>query len=68
MHVHRVVFTHCSQMVTHGDMQVTLYVHVHVDKLALCMDMQGTMHLNKQFTDSCSHSTVHTLFTHGDTW
>ena len=29
-------------------------VHVHVDKLALCMDMQGTMHLKKQFTDACS--------------
>ena len=29
-------------------------VHVDVDKLALCMDMQGTMHLKKQLTDACS--------------
>ena len=29
-------------------------VHVHVDKLALCMDMHGTMDLKKQFTDACS--------------
>ena len=42
-------------------------VHVHVDKLALCMDMHGTMDLKKQFTDACSHNSVHTLFTHGDT-
>ena len=25
------------------------------------------MHVKKQFTDGCSHSSVHTLFTHGDT-
>ena len=44
-------------------------VHVHVDKLALCMDMQGTMHLKKQFTDACSHNSVHTaVFTDGETW
>ena len=30
------------------------------------MHMQGTMHVKKQFTDGCSHSSVHTLFTHGD--
>ena len=42
-------------------------VDVDVHKLALCMDMQGTMHVKKQFTDGCSHSSVHTLFTHGDT-
>ena len=43
-------------------------VHVDVDKLALCMDMQGEMDLKKQLTDACSHSSVHTLFTDGDTW
>ena len=42
-------------------------VDVDVDKLALCMHIQGTMHVKKQFTDGCSHSSVHTLFTHGDT-
>ena len=42
-------------MVTHGDMQVAV-LHVDVDKLALCMDMQGTMPLKKQFTDACSHT------------
>ena len=28
------------------------------------MDIQGTVHLNKQFTDGCSHSSVHTMFTY----
>ena len=32
------------------------------------MDMQGTMDLKKQLVDACSHSSVHTLFTDGDTW
>ena len=32
------------------------------------MDMQGTMPLKKQFTDGCSQSSVHTLFTHVGTW
>ena len=32
------------------------------------MDMQGEMDLKKQFTDACSHSSVHTQFTDGDTW
>ena len=32
------------------------------------MDMQGTMHLKKQLTDACSHSSVHTMFTYGETW
>ena len=31
------------------------------------MDMQGTMHLKKIFTDACSQSSVHTMFTDGDT-
>ena len=39
-------------------------VHVYVDKLALCMDMKGTVHLNKLFTHTCSHSSVHTMFTY----
>ena len=43
-------------------------VHVYVDKLALCMDMQGEMDLKKQFTNASSHSSVRTLFTDGDTW
>ena len=43
-------------------------VDVDVHKLALCMDMQGTMHLKKQLVDGCSQSSVHTLFTDGDTW
>ena len=32
------------------------------------MDMHGTMHLKKQFTGVCSLSSVHTMFTYGDTW
>ena len=32
------------------------------------MDIQGTMDLKKQFKDGCSHNSVHTLFTDGDTW
>ena len=68
MHVHRVVFTHCSHLVTHGKYASGSVVDVDVDKLALCMDIQGTMHVKKQFTDGCSHSSVHTLFTDGDTW
>ena len=52
-------------MLVHVNIQVSL---VDVDKLALCMDMHGTMDLKKQFTDGCSHSSVHTLFTDGDTW
>ena len=28
------------------------------------MHIQGTMHLKKQFTDACSHSSVHTMFTY----
>ena len=43
-------------------------VHVEVDKNKLCMDMQGTMDLKKQFTDGCSQSSVHTLFTDVGTW
>ena len=43
-------------------------VDVDVDKLALCMDMQGRIPLMKQLTDGCSQSSVHTLFTDGDTW
>ena len=44
-------------------------VDVDVDKLALYMDIQGTMHLKKQLVDACSHSSVHTVeFTDGDTW
>ena len=39
-------------------------VDVYVDKLALCMDMKGTVHLKKIFTDGCSHSSVHTMFTY----
>ena len=64
---HRSVHT----LFTHGDTcsyASDSILHVDVDKLALCMDMQGTMHLKKQFTDACSHSSVDTLFTHGDTW
>ena len=41
---------------------------VDVDKLALCMDIQGRIPLKKQLTDGCSQSSVHTLFTDGDTW
>ena len=41
-------------------------VDVDVDKLALCMDMQGRIPLMKQLTYGCSQSIVHTLFTHGD--
>ena len=43
-------------------------VDVDVDKLALCMDMQGIMHVKKQFTDGCSHSSVHTIFREGNIW
>ena len=43
-------------------------VHVDVDKLALCMDIHGTMHLKKQFTDACSQMHVHTMFTDVGTW
>ena len=59
-------FTPCSHSsVTH----VTQYasgsvVHEDVDKLALCMHIQGTVHLKKQFTvvfTPCSH-----MVTHGD--
>ena len=42
-------------------------VDVDVDKLALYMHIQGTMHLKKQLVDGCSHI-VHTLFTYDDTW
>ena len=28
------------------------------------MDMKGTVHLKKQFTNACSHSSVHTMFTY----
>ena len=62
MQVHTVVFTYCSHMVSGS------VVHVDVDKVGLCMDMQGTMPLKKQFTDACSQSSVHTMFTDGDTW
>ena len=62
-----VVFTqHCSQMLAHGHIQVTLHVNVHDNKL--CMDMHGTMDLKKQLTDGCSHSSVHILFTDVGTW
>ena len=64
MQIHTVVFTHGDTW-SYASGSV---VHVDVDKLALCMDMQGTMHLKKQFTDACSHSSVHILFTDGDTW
>ena len=44
---------------THGEYASGSVVDVDVDKLALCMDIQGTVHLKKQFTDACSHSSVH---------
>ena len=69
MDVHTVVFT---AVFTYGDTwwyASGSVVDVDVDKLALYMHIQGTMHLKKQFTDACSHSSVHTaLFTDGDTW
>ena len=43
-------------------------VDVDVDKLALYMDMQCRIPLKKQLVDECSHSSVNTLFTYGDTW
>ena len=53
-------------MLVHVNIQVSL---VYVDKLALCMDMQGEMDLKKKLTDGCLHSSVHTaVFTDGDTW
>ena len=64
MHVHTAVFTD-GETWSYASGSV---VHVDVDKLALCMDMQGEMDLKKQFTDACSHSSVHTLFTDGDKW
>ena len=67
MHVHSSVHT---VVFTDGDTWSYAsgsVVHVDVDKLALCMDMHGTMHLKKQFTDASSHNSVHTMFTHGDT-
>ena len=43
-------------------------LHVHLDKLALFMDIHGSMDLKKQLTDACSHNSVHILFTHVGTW
>ena len=66
MHVHTVVF---HTLFTDDDTWWYAsgnILHVDVDKLALCMNMQGRIPLMKQLTDGCSHSSVHTLFTHGD--
>ena len=68
MDVHTVVFT---AVFTYGDTwwyASGSVVDVDVDKLALYMDIQGTMDLKKQLVDGCWHSSVHTLFTDGDTW
>ena len=43
-------------MLTHVNIQVTVqYMYMHI---------QGTMCLKKIFTDACSHSSVHTMFTY----
>ena len=44
-------------MLVHLNIQVSL---LYVDKVALCMNMQGEMDLKKQFTDASSQSSVHT--------
>ena len=54
MHVHSSVHTVVFTDVGTWSYASGSVVHVDVDKLALCMDMQGEMDLKKQFTDASS--------------
>ena len=54
-------------MVKYGSGSV---VDVDVDKLALYMDMQGTMYLKFKHIHRCmfTHASVHTMFRDGNIW